>query len=133
MKGITGENGITHFYKLNNQSTYVLDDWKVSSRLTLNVGLRWEFDGLLSDRLGTVDAGVAQPNGARTQHVPTSLGAGPHRPGERSAVRGAQQLRCSTSGATAGVGILTASNRTSSKGTPPTAISLRDSDLRGSR
>lgn len=52
VKGITGENGITHFYKLNNQSTYVLDDWKVSSRLTINVGLRWEFDGLLSDSLG---------------------------------------------------------------------------------
>jgi hypothetical protein len=51
-KGITGQNGIIHFYKLNNQDAYVLDDWKVSSRLTINVGLRWEFDGLLSDSLG---------------------------------------------------------------------------------
>lgn len=52
VKGITGQNGITHFYRLNDQDTYVLDDWKVSSRLTLNIGLRWEYDGLLSDSLG---------------------------------------------------------------------------------
>ena len=52
VKGVTGENGITHFYHLNNQSAYVLDDWKVSSHLTLNIGLRWEYDGLLSDSLG---------------------------------------------------------------------------------
>jgi Carboxypeptidase regulatory-like domain/TonB-dependent Receptor Plug Domain len=52
VKGITGENGITHFYQLNNQDAYVLDDWKVSSRLTLNIGTRWEYDGLLTDKFG---------------------------------------------------------------------------------
>ncbi len=51
-KGVTGQNGIIHFYHLNNQSAYILDDWKASSRLTLNIGLRWEFDGLLTDSLG---------------------------------------------------------------------------------
>jgi Carboxypeptidase regulatory-like domain len=47
----TGQ-GVIHFYQLNNQNTYVLDDWKVSSRLTINLGLRWEYDGLLSDKYG---------------------------------------------------------------------------------
>ena len=51
-KGTTGQAGITHFYQLNNQSAYVLDDWKVTPQLTLNIGLRWEYDGLLSDKYG---------------------------------------------------------------------------------
>jgi Carboxypeptidase regulatory-like domain/TonB-dependent Receptor Plug Domain len=73
VKGITGENGITHFYKLNNQNAYVLDDFKVSSRLTLNFGLRWEFDGLLSDSLGRLTQ-VWLSQLAPAPLVPTSLG-----------------------------------------------------------
>jgi hypothetical protein len=72
VKGITGEHGITHFYKLNNQNAYVLDDWKVSSRLTINVGLRWEFDGLLSDSLGRLTQ-VWLNQLAPAADVPTSL------------------------------------------------------------
>lgn len=44
--------GVLHFYQLNNRNTYVLDDFKVSSRLTINMGLRWEYDGQLTDKYG---------------------------------------------------------------------------------
>ena len=72
VKGVTGEHGITHFYRLNNQNLYVLDDWKVSSRLTLNIGLRWEFDGLLSDSLGRLTQ-LWLDRMAAPADVPTSL------------------------------------------------------------
>ncbi|MDE3110421.1 MAG: carboxypeptidase regulatory-like domain-containing protein, partial [Acidobacteriota bacterium] len=50
--GAPNTAGVLHFYQVNNQNAYVLDDWKVSSRLTINAGLRWEYDGQLSDKYG---------------------------------------------------------------------------------
>jgi len=52
VKGIDTEQGITHFYRLQNMNGYVLDDWKANPRLTVNIGLRWEFDGQLTDSFG---------------------------------------------------------------------------------
>ena len=50
--GAPNTAGVLHFYQVNNTNAYVLDDWKVSSRLTINAGLRWEYDGQLTDKYG---------------------------------------------------------------------------------
>jgi hypothetical protein len=74
----SGPNGIIHDYVEHNQDAFVQDDWKVSSRLTFNLGVRWEYDGSYSDKYGNLtnisvpllqSAGVP-PTG------PTTSGAG---------------------------------------------------------
>jgi hypothetical protein len=50
----SGPTGIIHNYGEHNQSAFVQDDWKVGSRLTLNLGVRWEFDGTYNDKYGNL-------------------------------------------------------------------------------
>src|SRR5262249_24198584 len=37
-----------------NMNTFVQDDFKLSSKLTLNLGVRWEYDGTLGDKYGNL-------------------------------------------------------------------------------
>lgn len=50
----SGPTGIIHNYGEHNYATFVQDDYKVSSRLTLNLGVRWEFDGTYNDKYGNL-------------------------------------------------------------------------------
>jgi hypothetical protein len=50
----SGPDGIIHGYRTNNVSAFFQDDFKVTSRLTLNMGVRWEYDGTLSDKYGNL-------------------------------------------------------------------------------
>jgi len=50
----SGPDGIIHGYRANNISAFVQDDFKISPRLTLNLGVRWEYDGTLSDKYGNL-------------------------------------------------------------------------------
>jgi Carboxypeptidase regulatory-like domain len=43
---------LTHYNRVNAISSYIQDDIKVTPKLTLNVGLRWEFDGYPNDASG---------------------------------------------------------------------------------
>ena len=50
----SGPNGIIHGYREHDMSAFVQDDWKVSSKLTVNIGLRWEYDGAFGDHYGNL-------------------------------------------------------------------------------
>ena len=50
----SGPDGIIHGYRLPNMNSFVQDDWKLSNKLTLNLGVRWEYDGMLSDKYGNL-------------------------------------------------------------------------------
>lgn len=77
-----GGSGVSnHEYRINAFALFAQDDLKLTSRLTLNLGVRWELNGAVSDNLdhiGNVDPTLALkgqdpwifPAGARRYNIP---------------------------------------------------------------
>src|SRR5260370_1807267 len=65
----------------NRWGAYFLDDWKVSSRLTVNLGLRWDYFGIRIDQDGawrtlSFDNLYTAPNGTKIPIIfPVSIGS----------------------------------------------------------
>ncbi len=57
--GETTTNGNKHDQRTNEFGAYAEDDIKVTPKLTVNLGLRWEYDGYPSDRTGLFSNGWA--------------------------------------------------------------------------
>jgi hypothetical protein len=52
--GPPAAGGIIHAYRETNLNAFVQDDWKVSTKLTFNLGVRWEYDGTFGEKYGNL-------------------------------------------------------------------------------
>src|SRR5579871_5908803 len=50
----SGPDGIVHGYRLHNMSAFFQHDYELSHDLSVNVGVRWEYDGTFTDIYGNL-------------------------------------------------------------------------------
>ena len=102
----SGPNGIIHGYRQRNLSAFYQDDFKLNSRLTLNLGVRWEYDGVLGDIYGNL-----------TNVWPSELAKVPIPPSTKTATGDSL------------VGYVVPSNFPSHYGTPPAGVRLLNNEF----
>jgi len=49
----TGPSGVVHEPRIYDAYLFVQDDYRMTRNLTINAGLRWEYDGITLEKLGT--------------------------------------------------------------------------------
>jgi len=52
--GPPAAGGIIHAYRETNMNAFFQDDWKINARFTVNVGVRWEYDGTFGEKFGNL-------------------------------------------------------------------------------
>jgi len=67
---VTGRpTGFPRYFHLNEAGFFVQDDWKVNSRVNLNLGVRWDYFGDAKERDGMLSSIILGPGGTFSEQI----------------------------------------------------------------